>query len=410
MKILHTADIHLGTNTYGRIDPATGLNTRLMDFRRCFEFMVQRGLDEDIDVFLFCGDAYRTASPTPTQQQQFAECLKPIADAKIPIVLITGNHDHPISFGKASSIDIFGFLTGDVHIFRKPGSSLIQTKSGPLQLLALPWPVRSVLLAGKAYRKMSPDELCEAIEQKYTEYVKNKAAQLNPDLPTVLAGHFSVVGCIAGGSESSSLMLYEPVLSPAQLSLPPIDYVALGHIHHFQNCAADPQDTPVVYSSSIERVTFNERNSRKGFVLVNISAPPKSTSFEFVETPARRFVQLDFDATDWPQPTDTILAAIARKNIRDSIVKVRVQMLETQWASIDMHRIRAALKPAFSIASIERKLDPVERKKRTRVTRESSLEEALISYIDQRDDLKDLKGALIEKALKLEASMVDPAP
>ena len=403
MKILHTADIHLGTNTFGRIDAGTGLNTRLLDLRRCFEFMVRRGLEEKIDLFLFCGDAYRTPTPTPTHQKEFARCLKPIADAGIPMVLITGNHDHPISIGKASSIDIFEYLTGDVHVFRRPTSTVIRTPSGPLQLLALPWPVRTVLLAGKDFRKLSPDGVVREIERKYTEFIRAKTALMDPLLPALLAGHFSVTGAVPGGSESMTLQLNEPVFSPAQLTLPPIDYVALGHIHHFQNCAADPGDTPVVYSSSIERVTFNECNSRKGFVLVRINGSPKKTAYEFVQTPARRFVRLAIDASGEPDPTQAIVDAIAKENIKGSIVRVRLRIKEAQWGSVDMGQIRAALSPAFAVASVERDVDPVERKQKTRVSSESTLKEALSSYIAQRDDLKDIKDELIEKALDLDA-------
>ena len=115
MRLLHTADIHLGAKTYGRRDPVTGLNTRLLDVRRSLETVVQRALDDAVDVFLFCGDAYHTADPTPTQQQIFAECLQPLADAGIPMVLIIGNHDHPVTYGRASSLDIFEYVDGDVH-------------------------------------------------------------------------------------------------------------------------------------------------------------------------------------------------------------------------------------------------------------------------------------------------------
>src|SRR5690606_26358791 len=118
--------------------------------------MVKRGIEEDIDVFLFCGDAYRTADPTPTQQRTFAECLKPIADRGIPIVMIVGNHDHPVSFGKASAIDIFGYLSGNVYVFRKPDKRVIPTKSGPLQLIALPWPIRSMILSKDEHRRKTP--------------------------------------------------------------------------------------------------------------------------------------------------------------------------------------------------------------------------------------------------------------
>ena len=403
MKILHTADIHLGSNAYGRIDPQTGRNTRLEDFRRCFEFMVERGLSEDIDVFLFCGDAYRTADPTPTQQKVFAECLKPIADRKIPILMVTGNHDHPVSFGKASSIDIFDHLSGDVRIYRRSTAETIDTNSGPLQLLAMPWPVRSVLLFGKDYRKKSPEELCAAIEQNYIAFIRDQAAKFLPSLPTVLAGHFSVPGSILAGSERTSLIAHEPKFTPAQLSVPPIDYVALGHIHFHQNCATDPEAAPVVYSSSIERVTFKEWNNPKGFVLVSIDGSPTKATYEFVETPARRFESIWVDARKAPDPTAAILKKIEDAHVKDAVARVRFQIDEAQRAQVDMQRIREALKRAFAIASIERTANPVERKHRTEITGESNLREAMAGYIDQHEHLAPIKAELIEKALALEA-------
>ncbi len=369
--------------------------------------MVKRGLEEDIDVFLFCGDAFRTTRPTPTQQKVFAQCLKPLADAGVPMVMLSGNHDHPVSYGKATSIDIFGYLTGDVHVFRKPTAARIQTRRGPLQLLAMPWPVRSVLLAGAEYKRMTPEALCEAIEQKYHAFVKKEAARFDPALPTVLAGHFSVTGSLKGGSEASTLMLQEPVLSPVQLAVPPIDYVALGHIHHHQNCATDADAVPVVYSSSIERVTFRERDSRKGFVLVTIArqGASKKTSYRFIETPARRFIALDLDLKSEADPTEAVLKAIEREKVAGSIIRVRMKITESQWSTIEVSRIRHALKPAFAIAAIDRIIDSDTRKHVTSVHREASLKEALTSYIAQRNDLKELEDALIEKALALDAGL-----
>ena len=405
MKLLHTADIHLGSNTYGRIDPETGLNTRLLDFKRCFEFMVRRGLDEEIDLFLFCGDAYRTADPTPTQQKVFAECLKPITETGIPIVMITGNHDHPVSFGKASAIDIFGYVSGEVHIFRKPDTALIQTRNGPLQLLAMPWPIRSMLLSKGEYRKKSPLEIREIIERLYVDFIAASAQTFDPALPTVLAGHFSVQGSEYAGSERTSLIAHEPKFTPGQLSPPPIDYVALGHIHRFQDRRTDPEAPPVVYCSSIERISFKECHERKGFVLVTIEAKngEKETAYEFVDTPARRFLAIEVDARDAVDPTEAIVQNIAQDEVAEAIVRVRYHIEEAQVAQIDMHRIREALKPAFVIASIERTVDPVERQRRTVLTREASLHEAMERYIDQHDHLASIRDDLIQAALELEA-------
>ncbi len=405
MKILHTADIHLGSNTYGRIDPETGLNTRLLDFKRCFEFMVRRGLDEDIDLFLFCGDAYRTADPTPTQQKAFAECLKPVSDAGIPIVMITGNHDHPVSFGKASAIDIFGFVSGNVRLFRKPEKALVETRSGPLQLLAMPWPIRSTLLSKDDHRKKSPLEIRDLIEQLYVDFIETAVQELDPALPTVLAGHFSVQGSEIAGSERTSLIAHEPRFTPGQLSPPPIDYVALGHIHRFQDRRTDPEAPPVVYCSSIERISFKEADDPKGFVLVTIETEDgrKQTSYEFVETPARRFLALGVDARAAVDPTERILQEIARHDVEDAIVRVRYHIDEAQVPQIDARRIREALDAAFVVASIERTVDPVERQRRTILTRETTLEEALERYVAQHEHLASIKDDLVQAALALEA-------
>src|SRR5690606_26514108 len=261
MKLLHCADIHLGYETHGRPGPETGMNTRLLDFKRCFDVMVERALAERIDVFLFCGDAYRTADPTPTQQKLFAEALAPIAKAGIPIVMIVGNHDYPVSFGKASSVDIFGYLDGDVHVFAQPtlcapGSDYgpIETPAGPLQLVALPWPIRSKILSKDEHRRKTPHEIRDLIETLSADVVQAAARSLDPARPAVLGRHCSVQGAELGGSERSSLIAHEPKFTVGQLTPPGLDYVALGHIHKFQDRNREAYERgegpPVVYASS----------------------------------------------------------------------------------------------------------------------------------------------------------------
>ncbi|HLA64333.1 MAG TPA: exonuclease SbcCD subunit D [Rhodothermales bacterium] len=408
MKILHCADIHLGYETHGRLDPETGLNTRLLDFRRCFDVMVERALAERVDLFLFCGDAYRTPDPTPTQQKLFAEALAPVAEAGIPIVMIVGNHDHPVSFGKASSVDIFPHLRGDVHVFRRPDSARIETKAGPLQLIALPWPIRSVLLSKEVHRGKTPHEIREHIEELYADFVTAAARELDPALPAVVAAHLSIQGAELGGSERASLIAHEPKLTVGQLAAPGVDYVALGHIHKFQDRNADAfargEGPPVVYSSSIERISFKEHDAPKGFVLVDIEAGPggKTTRFEFVETPARRFIPIEVDARETVDPTTVILNAIARHDIDDAVVRVRYRVTEKEAPLVDPQAIREALKTADTIAAVERAVDPVERQRRTTVRRETSLSDAIERYVDQHEQLAPLKSELVAAALEIE--------
>src|SRR5579872_6312751 len=121
MRFYHTADIHFGVENYGRIDPKTGIHTRLLDFRDSLARVIDRAIQEKIDFFLFSGDAYKTAHPTPTQQKLLVEQLLRLHASGIPVVIIVGNHDHPLSFGKANALDVFGYLPVEgFYVFSKP--------------------------------------------------------------------------------------------------------------------------------------------------------------------------------------------------------------------------------------------------------------------------------------------------
>ena len=372
---------------------------------------MQRAIDERVDCFLFCGDAYRTADPTPTQQKLFAEALAPVARAGIPIVMIVGNHDHPVSFGKASSVDIFSLLEGNVHVFAQPAfrgpDDPIQTPSGPLQLIALPWPIRSKILARDEYRSKTPHEIRELIETTYVDFVAKSASELDPSMPALVAAHLTVQGAELSGSERASLIAHEPTFTAAQLGPPGVDYVALGHIHRYQDRNRDAYERgdgpPVVYSSSIERISFKEHDADKGFVLVDIE-PGRAprTEYAFVPTPARRFVPIEADATGTDDPTAAVLAAIARHDIADAVVRVRYRVDEEQAGGVDTGAIREALAAADLVAAVERDVDPMERRQRTVVRRDTSLKDAVERYVDQHEGLSKIKESLVAAALDVE--------
>src|SRR5579871_1417804 len=144
VRLVHLADLHLGTELYGHTDSLTGLSTRMADFTRALDRVVDRAIADDVDLFLFAGDAYKTRDPSPTQQREFALRLRRLHEAGIPIFLLTGNHDMPNAMARATSLDIFGALPLDnLVVASRPGVYDIQTKSGPLQIVAVPWISRS---------------------------------------------------------------------------------------------------------------------------------------------------------------------------------------------------------------------------------------------------------------------------
>ncbi|MFN2167011.1 MAG: exonuclease SbcCD subunit D, partial [Anaerolineae bacterium] len=106
IRLLHLADLHIGMENYGQLDPATGLNGRVMDFLRRLNEAVDYALENEIDLVLFAGDAYKSRDPNSTYRREFARRIKRLADAGIPVVLLVGNHDLPAQERRASRIEI----------------------------------------------------------------------------------------------------------------------------------------------------------------------------------------------------------------------------------------------------------------------------------------------------------------
>src|SRR5450759_1604640 len=110
IRMLHFADIHIGMENFGQIDPATGVNQRVLDFVRRMSDIVDYAIEHAADIVLFSGDAFKTRDPNPTYQREFARQIMRLTRENIPTVLLVGNHDMPLMEKRASSVDIFRTL------------------------------------------------------------------------------------------------------------------------------------------------------------------------------------------------------------------------------------------------------------------------------------------------------------
>jgi exonuclease SbcD len=71
IHVLHFSDLHIGMESYGRTDPDTGVSTRVRDFLRRMDEMIDYARDHDVDLAVFAGDAFKSRNPTPTFQREF---------------------------------------------------------------------------------------------------------------------------------------------------------------------------------------------------------------------------------------------------------------------------------------------------------------------------------------------------
>ena len=404
IRFIHTADIHFGMENYGRIDSKTGIHSRLLDFERALNFCVQYAIEKKVDFFLFAGDAYKTANPTPTHQRLFTKCLLELYKADIPIVMVVGNHDNPLSFGKAHALEIFGQIPlNGFHIISKPKIIVLDTKNGPVQIVGIPWPTRNSISLNNENFSLDQCEITQYISKAVTKIIQDLAAKLDPDLPAVLTGHLTVSTGIFSGSEKRAVYGTDPIFLPSQLGIKPFDYVALGHLHRFQNLNPDNRP-PIVYSGSIERIDFGERKEEKGFCLVTISNKYKTT-LEFIETPTRPFIQIEVFLNNMDNQTEQIIEKVATYNIKNCILKILYNLPTDKKDRVDLNAVQQACSSAWYIVGIIPRRIFTARERRLSLKINMDLNKLLEAYFSNKTELKANKDNLIKKALLLESEL-----
>ncbi len=352
MVFYHTADLHFGVENYGKLDPKTGIHSRLLDFHMNLAFIVDQAIKEHIDLFLLCGDAYKTANPTPTQQKLLVQQLLRLYSAQIPVVIVVGNHDHPLSFGKAHALDIFSDLPiQGFHVFSKPELKIIETKSGPVQIIGIPWPLKNHVVSRQEHRLKNNAEIATYLSEQIAKLIEQLANQVDRKIPAILAGHLTVATGIFSGSEKCAIFGTDPIFSVSQLAHPSIDYVALGHLHRFQNL--NPTGIPVVYSGSIERIDFGERNEEKGFCRVTISGETERLCLlEFIKLISRPMTHIILTLESGRDQTEQLLDELKKHTITDAILKIVYHLPQGAKDTVDQSVIQRACQGVMVIASI----------------------------------------------------------
>jgi exonuclease SbcD len=361
INLLHLADLHIGMENYGRLDPKSGLNSRVVDFLRRMSEVIDEALKREVDVCIFAGDAYKNQRPNPTFQREFARRIKRLASEGVPVVLLVGNHDMATADRAASSLEIFGVLDvpGVMVADREEVHQLICRRGQHLQVATVPYPQRSRLLAREQFQNLSLDDLDVELSRILGDNLADLAAEVreHPDIPAVLTAHFSVSEA-KQGSEQSVMIGRDVVVLKSVLADPTWDYVALGHIHKHQELNGG-QHPPIVYPGSLERIDFGEEGERKGFVMVALERG--CAQWEFIPVKARPFVTIRLDVRDCAEPLTAIVDELERHPVEEAVVRVIIKALDTQEVLLDDKPIRQALRWASYVASVVRDIDRPQR-------------------------------------------------
>jgi exonuclease SbcD len=273
MRILHTADWHLG-DRLGRID-------RTADLRAAVERVAAYCESEKTDVLVVAGDLFSELARPDTLRETIAHwqtTFGPFLARGGTVLAITGNHDnetfcqtlrHAMALA-APLPDEPGAVVppGRFYLAADPTLLRLKDRAGfDVWFALLPWPTPSRYLAGEpgqAYR--DPGEKNRRLIEAFDRTRKQFQEQIPLGAPAVLSAHVTVTGADLG-TGLFRLATEDDLAVPGIGLTNRFAYVALGHVHKPQFLGGFEH---VRYAGSIERLDLGEQRDAKGVVAVEI--------------------------------------------------------------------------------------------------------------------------------------------
>ncbi len=400
-KLIHVSDIHFGSGeSHGRLNPASGLNVRFEDFAAAFSRVIDFTIDNKADVFLFSGDAYRNAAPEPVYQQAFARQLKRLSDARIPAVLLVGNHDQILRGGASHSMSVFQSLeVPGLTVLETPQLIVLDTAKGKLQIIGMPHVTRHILMTHEKYSQLSAAQIDKVLVKHVGEILADFCNQLDPQLPAVLTAHMMMDTARAGAEQE--LMVGYSMTFPLEFLIDErIDYVALGHVHGHQILRAEKP--LIAYAGSLERVDFGEEFEDKGFLELDITRGAVSAKFHSISP--RPFLTIEVDLTNIDDPTDHLILQASKKVPDGAVLRIKYRIQQSRLVEVDEQRVRNSLSNVLSLR-FKPEIVFAERPRRMPDVNESAVLQplqALEKYLnevspDEKDSLMARASSLITK-------------
>lgn len=303
MKILHTADWHIGTFKGPEIN---GMNLRALDTKDCLEAMVERAKEEQPELVLVSGDIFHTGKTWSdrccNEVITAIDIISRLADAAGQVLVMRGTPNHD-GDGQFRVLQAHFADAENIHIIALP--EVIQTKHADIAVL--PGFDRGVFRA--KYPGIGKEEENEVFSRELGNIAMGLKAQCRPDRTSILMAHYTVPGCNTDSGQSQILTQFEPIVPVESLEAAEYDMVALGHIHRPQKLESVDN---TFYSGSINANNFNDEGQERGFWIHSFDSPfdggkEVRLSSEFVKTPYRQFLTYHF--------TDTDITAIVLGNI-----------------------------------------------------------------------------------------------
>ncbi len=317
MKILHFSDTHLGYNELDKVGP-NGVNLREQDFYDAFSYVIDQALILRPDLVIHSGDFFHRPSP-PNRPKIFAlEQLSRLSAAKIPILIIAGNHETPKTIYTSPILRAFNTIDGVYAIY---GQAYEQFEFGELVVHGLP--------------HINDDK----VQLSEMEKIKPVDDRFN-----IILLHTSI------GKRFIMEEYGEKLYPPERMELlNQFDYVALGHWHNFQKVSKLDAGW---YCGSTERMSDTEAGIDKGFCTFEL-AKGKIVVPDFHVIPTRNWLQLTIENCHEKTVDDieALLEDFAQSNpIKEAIVTLQLlKVKSSQSITLTNRKIKTIFQTAIQV-------------------------------------------------------------
>jgi predicted GIY-YIG superfamily endonuclease len=278
LRILHLADSHIGAQLPARPRDASAWR-RGDDFIASYRRVLARARELDVDLLLHAGDLFDEPAPSHAAIAAAATPLLELAAAGFPVVIVPGNHERSAIPGSLL------FQHPNLHVLAAPGSVRLALRG-----------LRVTIAGAPCVRHRSAVRFSASIDASNWEAARGDV--------NVLLAHQTFESAVCGAANfrfRSGEDVVERSAVPAGFH-----YVAAGHVHRHQTLAS--LAAPIVYSGSVDRISFAEEHEAKGCVLIEESGG--ALTHRFLEHPVRPMAKLPLD-----------VSGRCRQAIRDEVLR-----------------------------------------------------------------------------------------
>lgn len=341
MRLLHTSDWHLGQHFMAK--------SRQAEHQALIDWLLGQVEAHAVDAVLMAGDIFDTGTPPSYARALYSQLVVRLHGAGVALLLLAGNHDSVATLGESRAllaclsstvIAAAGQPEAQVVVLPKRAAPGVQSEAGCV-VCAIPFIRPRDVLQSQAGQSADDKQhaLQLAIQAHYRAVFDAASArrtalelELGRKLPLIATGHLTTVG--ASTSESVREIYVGTLNAFPANAFPPVDYIALGHIHQPQTVGGLDH---IRYCGSPIPLSFDEARQQKQVLLVDLDANGLQT---ITPVPVPRFQALASVSGNLAALAEAIRAA-ALEGTLDRPVWLDVTVAEDDYLADLQPRIEA---------------------------------------------------------------------